>query len=535
MCQCGTDIGNFGAFGVIGKLASSLSSLLSGWYASANGAGTSKDRAQVFAGKICVNHMGFQLPMEMISAMVLKNLKQTAETRLSEKVTKAVITVPAYFTDAQIRSTMIAGQIAGLEVMQLVKEPTAAALSYAMKLKNFRVSEMLLVFDLGGGTFDVSILQLKKGNFEVLAVNGDSMLGGEDFDQVLADYLLGEFKLRAGQTQVSPRTRARFLKAAEGAKRRLSSSMMTDVVVEGVIDGDDFHVRLTRAKFEKIAHVLFQRLLPIVDKALRQASLHTSDIDRLLLVGGSSRMPRISELLEEHFGRQPDSSLNVDEAVADGAAILAFRLANPSFASQQSTGLDSSWGLINTVAAALDTVGLTDVSNMLMPIDQPSSRVALVQLNDISPHTIGLSVRLCEGKTREIFEGCQQISDPLIPRGHKLPYSLPAPKQYTTIQDYQTTVLLEVYEGEEKLAADNILLGSFKLTGITRALRGLPKIEVSFAVDRDGMLQISARDSLSNVENSMQIRGSSQLDAAEAKAWSDDLEAMMSGKPKEEL
>lgn len=414
---------------------------------------------------------------EEISAMILSKMKQIAEDHLNKKVTKAVITVPAYFNDAQRNATKNAAQIAGLECMRIINEPTAACLCYGLHNKD---SHHVLIFDLGGGTFDVSLLELNGGIFEVCATSGDTHLGGEDFDRCLADYLREQFekkhKVKIPETGRQADKASRKLKnAAEVAKKMLSQTQKTRVQIDSLYDGIDFSCQLTRSKFELICSQAFQRCLEPVRKVIADAGIQRTDVTEIVLVGGSTRIPRIQELLSEYFGgRTLNKSVNPDEAVAYGAAIQGAILSNS------------------------DTSGKT--KDLL--------------LVDVIPLSLGI-------------ETSGQIMSTIIKRNSTVPTEQSA--MFSTVEDNQTTVLVQVFEGERKFTKDNHKLGTFELTGIPKAIRGVPKIEVTFKIDANGILSVSAFEKDSQVHQEVTIsRDSGRLTEEEIQQMIEDADRFQS-------
>ncbi|XP_054161369.1 endoplasmic reticulum chaperone BiP-like [Oppia nitens] len=369
-----------------------------------------------------------------ISAMVLLYMKETAEAYLGSSVTHAVITVPAYFNDAQRQATKDAGAIAGLQVLRIVNEPTAAAIAYGFERKGYE--RTIVVFDLGGGTFDVSVLQIDQGVVEVLATNGDTHLGGEDFNQRVVDYFVEVYRKKTGKNIARyKRSLQKLRREVERAKRLLSANHKTQLEVEALIDGEDFQDVLTRAKFEELNMDLFRSTLKPLKNALNDAGVSKDKVDDILLIGGSTRIPKIQQLVTEFFnGKEPLQRVNPDEAVAMGASIHAGTL----------TG---------------------DIKDML--------------LLDVNPLTLGI-----ETKGGEMSK--------LIPRNNVLPHKVS--KTYTTAEDNQKNVLIKVYEGERPLTKDNHLLGQFQLDGIPPAPRDVPKIKVTFEIDANGILKVTAED-----------------------------------------
>ncbi len=391
-----------------------------------------------------------------ISAMVLQKMKKTAEDYLGQEVTEAVITVPAYFSDSQRQATKEAGQIAGLNVKRIVNEPTAAALAYGVDKANKDMK--IAVFDLGGGTFDISILEFGGGVFEVLSTNGDTHLGGDDFDQVIIDWLVQEFKNDEGaDLKGDPMAMQRLKEAAEKAKIELSSSTSTEINLPYImpVGGVPKHLvkTLTRAKFEQLAHGLIQACLAPCQKAIADAKLSTADIDEVILVGGSSRIPAVQTLVKNYFGKEPSKGVNPDEVVAVGAAIQ---------------------GAILNKEGGVGDIVLLDVTPLTLGIETMG----------------GVMTKLIEANT-----------------------TIPCKKSetFSTAADNQTEVTIHVLQGERPMAAQNKSIGQFNLTGIAPARRGIPQIEVTFDIDANGILKVSAKDKATGKEQAIRIEASSGL------------------------
>ena len=395
-----------------------------------------------------------------ISAMVLQKMKKTAEDYLGQEVTDAVITVPAYFSDSQRQATKEAGQIAGLNVRRIVNEPTAAALAYGVDKANKDMK--IAVFDLGGGTFDISILEFGGGVFEVLSTNGDTHLGGDDFDQVIIDWLVQEFKNDEGADLTQdPMAMQRLKEAAEKAKIELSSSTSTEINLPYImpVGGVPKHLvkTLTRAKFEQLAHNLIQACLVPCQNAMRDAKLNTSDIDEVILVGGSSRIPAVQTLVKNYCGKGPSKGVNPDEVVAVGASIQ---------------------GAILNKEGGVGDIVLLDVTPLTLGIETMG----------------GVMTKLIEANT-----------------------TIPCKKSevFSTAADNQTEVTIHVLQGERPMASQNKSIGQFNLTGIAPARRGVPQIEVTFDIDANGILKVSAKDKATGKEQAIRIEASSGLSKEE--------------------
>ena len=413
-----------------------------------------------------------------ISAMILQKMKKTAEDYLGQEVTEAVITVPAYFSDSQRQATKEAGQIAGLDVKRIVNEPTAAALAYGVDKSNKDMK--VAVFDLGGGTFDISILEFGGGVFEVLSTNGDTHLGGDDFDQVIIDWLVQEFKNDEGaDLTTDPMAMQRLKEAAEKAKIELSSSTSTEINLPYImpVAGVPKHLvkTLTRAKFEALAHNLIQACLEPCKKAMSDAGLSNSDIDEVILVGGSSRIPAVQKLVEDFFGKVPSKGVNPDEVVAVGACIQ---------------------GAVLNKEAGVGNIVLLDVTPLTLGIETMG----------------GVMTKLIDANT-----------------------TIPCKKSevFSTAADNQTEVTIHVLQGERPMAAQNKSIGQFNLTGIAPARRGVPQIEVTFDIDANGILKVSAKDKATGKEQAIRIEASSGLSKEEIERMKAEAEANAEADKKE--
>jgi molecular chaperone DnaK len=429
-------------------------------------------------GDAWVDVKGEKYSPSQISAFTLQKMKETAENYLGEKVEKAVITVPAYFNDSQRQATKDAGKIAGLEVLRIINEPTAAALAYGSDKKD---GQTIVVYDLGGGTFDVSILEIGDGVFEVKSTNGDTFLGGEDFDMRILKFLTDEFKKDNGMDLTKdPLALQRLKEAAEKAKIELSSTLETEVnlpyITADASGPKHLNVKLTRAKLEQLVDDLLQRTIKPCENAIKDAGIKISDIDEVILVGGMTRMPKVIEIVKKFFGKEPNRSVNPDEVVAIGAAIQGAVLQG-------------------------------DVKDIV--------------LLDVTPLSLGI-------------ETAGGVFTRLIDRNTTIPTN--KSQVFSTASDNQTAVTVKVYQGERDIAVHNKLLGEFNLEGIPPSPRGLPQIEVTFDIDANGVVKVSAKDKATNKEQSVRIQSSGGLSEAEINKMVKDAEANASAdKAKKEL
>ncbi len=419
-------------------------------------------------GDAWVEANGKQYSPQQVSAFILQKMKETAEAKLGETITQAVITVPAYFNDSQRQATKDAGKIAGLEVLRIINEPTAAALAYGLDKKDG--AKTIAVYDLGGGTFDISILEIGDGVFEVKSTNGDTFLGGEDFDMKIVSYLADEFKKEQGIDLRNDKLALQRLKeAAERAKKELSSSTQTEInlpyITADASGPKHLTMKLTRAKLESLVDDLIERTKGPCQKALKDAGLKAADIDEVVLVGGMTRMPKVQQVVKELFGKEPHKGVNPDEVVAIGAAIQG--------------------GVLK-------------------------GEVKDVLLLDVAPLSLGI----------ETLGG---VFTRLIDRNTTIPTK--KSQTFSTAEDGQTAVTIRVSQGEREMAADNKQLGTFDLVGIPPAPRGVPQIEVTFDIDANGIVHVSAKDKATGKEQSIQIRASGGLSDDEIQQMVKDAEA----------